>query len=162
MAAIYWPDFPTFTYPSPIWRHQRRGSPRAIGFIFRTEKLEWLGYNLVKVAWWSTQSFEHNTSTWQTHRQPRRYSKCRADALSCSQGHLLEQMLMEIWREIDLKPICFITFIHHSKMIIKAEKCSARHMWLWKCLNLRIKQIKNRRNRLAEGGKEGNGGGRKG
>jgi len=29
-------------------------------------KLEWLGYNLVKVAWWSTQSFGHNTSTWQT------------------------------------------------------------------------------------------------
>jgi len=42
-----------------------------------SEKLEWLGYNLVKVAWWSTQSFGHNTSTWQTHRQPRRHSKCR-------------------------------------------------------------------------------------
>jgi len=44
-------------------------------------KTKWLGYNLVKVAWWSTQSFGHNTSTWRTHRQPRRHSKCRANAL---------------------------------------------------------------------------------
>jgi len=44
-------------------------------------KLEWLGYNPVKVAWWSTQSSGHNTSTWQTHRQPRRRSKCRANAI---------------------------------------------------------------------------------
>jgi len=49
---------------------------RAIEFIFGTGKLEWPCYNLVKVAWWSTQSFGHNTSTWQTHRQPRRHSKC--------------------------------------------------------------------------------------
>jgi len=27
-----------------------RGSPRAIGFVLSTEKLEWLGYNLVNVA----------------------------------------------------------------------------------------------------------------
>jgi len=46
-----------------------RGSPLAIRFIFGMGKLEWLGYNLVKVAWWSTQSFGYNTSTWQTHRQ---------------------------------------------------------------------------------------------
>jgi len=31
MTAIYWPDFPSFIYPSLIWRRQ---SPRAIGFIF--------------------------------------------------------------------------------------------------------------------------------
>jgi len=43
-----------------------KGIPQATGFIFGTEKLEWLGYNLVKVAWWSTQSFGHNTSTWHT------------------------------------------------------------------------------------------------
>jgi len=73
MTVIYWPDFPTFTYPSPIWRPQWGRSPRAIGFIFSTEKLEWLGYNLVKVAWWSTLSYGHNTSTWQTHRQPRHH-----------------------------------------------------------------------------------------
>jgi len=36
-------------------------------------KLEWLGYNLVKVAWWSTQSFGHNTSTWQTDRHTDRH-----------------------------------------------------------------------------------------
>jgi len=29
-------------------------------------KTRMAGYNLVKVAWWSTQSFGHNTSTWQT------------------------------------------------------------------------------------------------
>jgi len=39
------------------------------------------GYNLVKVVWWSTQSFGHNTSTWQTDRQPRRHSKCRPNAM---------------------------------------------------------------------------------
>jgi len=43
------------------------GISRAVGFIFGTKKLEWPGYNLVKVAWWSTQSFWQNTSTSQTH-----------------------------------------------------------------------------------------------
>jgi len=52
-----------------------RESPRIIGYLFGMRKLEWLGYSLVKVVWWSTQSFGHNTSTWQTHRQPRRHSK---------------------------------------------------------------------------------------
>jgi len=37
--------------------------------LFGMGKLEWLGYNLVKVEWRSTQSFRHNTSMWQTHRQ---------------------------------------------------------------------------------------------
>jgi len=49
-----------------VWRPQWGESPRAIGFIFGVGKLEWLGYNLVKVAWWSTQSFGHSTSTWQS------------------------------------------------------------------------------------------------
>jgi len=87
MCAIKsWPlvnncDSLTFTYSSPIWSCRWGGSPRAIGFIFGVGKLEWPGYNLVKVAWWLTESFGHNTSTWQTHRQPRRHSKCRANAL---------------------------------------------------------------------------------
>jgi len=46
---------------------RRIGYSLAIAFICGTGKLEWLGYNLVKVARWSTQSFGHNTSTWQTH-----------------------------------------------------------------------------------------------
>jgi len=46
-----------------------RKSPQAIGFVFGLGKLEWLGYNLVKVACWSTQLFGHNTSTWQTNIQ---------------------------------------------------------------------------------------------
>jgi len=71
-----------YSYRIPnIWRSQWGGSPRAIGFIFDMGKLERLGYNLVKVAWWSTQSFGNNTSTWQTHRQPRRYSNSRPYAL---------------------------------------------------------------------------------
>jgi len=50
--------------PMPFhWRPQWWGSPRAIGFM-GVGKLEWLGYKIVKVAWWSTQSFGHNTSTW--------------------------------------------------------------------------------------------------
>jgi len=65
ITAIYWPDFPTFTYHSPIWRPQWGGSPRDIGFIFGMGKLEWLDYNLVKVTWWSIQLFGHSTSTWQ-------------------------------------------------------------------------------------------------
>jgi len=77
MTAIYWPDLPTSTHLSLIRLSRWGGSHRAIGFIFDMEKLDWLGYNLVKIAWWSTQSFGHNTSTWQTHRQPSRHSKCR-------------------------------------------------------------------------------------
>jgi len=68
-------------YPSPIWCLQWGGSPRAIRFIFSVGKLEWLGYNLVKVTWQLTQSFGHSTSTWQTDRPLRRHSKCRANAL---------------------------------------------------------------------------------
>jgi len=80
MTAIYWPDFQTFTYLSHIWYPQWGGYPQSIKFIFGTEKLEWLGQNLVKVERWLTQSFGHNTSTWQTHRQPRRHSKCCTNA----------------------------------------------------------------------------------
>jgi len=40
-----------------------------------------LDYNPVKVIWWSTQLFGHNTSTWQTHRQPRRHSNSRPNGL---------------------------------------------------------------------------------
>jgi len=69
MTAIYWPNFPTFTYPSPIWRPRWEGFPQAIGFICGMGKLEWLRYNLVKVAWRSTQSLGHNTSTRQIERQ---------------------------------------------------------------------------------------------
>jgi len=59
---VYWrlcTAYSQYCIPS-FWGLQWGGSPRVIGFIFGTEKLEWLGYNLVKVAWWSTQSFEHN------------------------------------------------------------------------------------------------------
>jgi len=62
VLIAYWPYFPTFTYPSPIWRPLWGGSPWAIGFIFGVDTLEWLSYNLVKVAWWLTQSFGYNTS----------------------------------------------------------------------------------------------------
>jgi len=67
VTATYWPDFPIFTYPGPICRTQW-GSPRAVGFLFGTRKLEWLCYNLVKVAWWSPQSLGYIASTWQTDR----------------------------------------------------------------------------------------------
>jgi len=82
MTAVYWPDFPIFTYPSRIWRPQWGESLRTIEFIFGMGKLEWLGYNLVKVARWSTQSLWHNTSTWQTQRQPRRLTRCHANVLA--------------------------------------------------------------------------------
>jgi len=51
-----------------IWRPRWLRSHRAIGFISGRRKLKWLGYNLVKVTWWSTQSFGRNISTWQTDR----------------------------------------------------------------------------------------------
>jgi len=71
LLTAYRPDFPTFTYPSPIWLPQWGRSPQATGFMFGMGKLEWLSYRLMKVAWWPTQSFGHNASTWQTDRQPR-------------------------------------------------------------------------------------------
>jgi len=57
-----------------IWCPQWGGSPQCIRFIFGTQKLEWLGYNLAKVARWSAWSFGHNTSTWQTASQPCRHN----------------------------------------------------------------------------------------
>jgi len=56
------------TYPQHLMPPR---CPRAIGFVSGIEKLKQLGYNLVMVARWSTQTFRHNTvntSTWQTHR----------------------------------------------------------------------------------------------
>jgi len=90
LITIDWLDFLTqpFTRGQLLtaywqyWRPQWGGFPRAIGFLIVMEKLEWLGYNLMKVAWWLTQSFGHSTSTWQTHRQPRHHSKCLANTLS--------------------------------------------------------------------------------
>jgi len=70
----------SITYPQHL-TPSMTGSPRATGM----RKLEWRDYNLVKVAWWSTQLFGHNTSKWQTHRQPhrqaRRHSNSRRNAL---------------------------------------------------------------------------------
>jgi len=53
MTAIFCPNFPTFTYYFPILTPSMGGFPGAIGFIFGMGKLEWLGYYLVKFAWWS-------------------------------------------------------------------------------------------------------------
>jgi len=49
LLAAYWPYFPTFAYFSSIWRPQWGGSLRAIGFIFCTGKLEWLGEGHVTI-----------------------------------------------------------------------------------------------------------------
>jgi len=84
LVAIYWPYFLIHRH-SPegsSWQHIDRISdiyqpnfhstpsvmefPRAIGFVFGMGQLEWLGNNLVKITWWSTHSYGHNTSTWQT------------------------------------------------------------------------------------------------
>jgi len=70
-----------YSFPAAIWwltdllaGFSDFWAPWAIGFIFGMRKLEWLGYNLVKVVWWSAQSFEHNTSMWwariQTYTSP--------------------------------------------------------------------------------------------
>jgi len=112
MTAIYWPDY---TYPSPIWRR------RWVGFIFGVGKLEWLGYNLVKIAWWATQSFGHNTSTWQTHRQPRRHSKCRANALC------------RVAKIVHLVDKCRLWHIGLMKETATAMLCNAANerTWFW-------------------------------
>jgi len=80
MTAIYWHNFLTFTYPYH-WTPSMMRIPSSYLVHIWDGKLEWLGYNLVKVTWWSTQSFGHNTSTSQTHRQPRRHSKCHVYTL---------------------------------------------------------------------------------
>jgi len=64
-----------FYPPSPIWR---RGFPRAIGFIFGTGNTRMA---CLQSGERRMMLFGHNTSTWQTHRQPRRHSKWRACAL---------------------------------------------------------------------------------
>jgi len=107
MTAICWPDFLTFTYPSTIWNPQWVGYPRAIGFISGMEILEWLGYNPVKVAWWSIQSFEHNTSTQQTHRQPRRHSNIQFNILhSCGKNNDDQPLLPMLFRDKRTMGIC--------------------------------------------------------
>jgi len=73
--------FPFFSTPSPFDAFNERGPIELSGSHLVWGKLKRLGYNPVKVAWWSTQSSGHDTSTWQTHRQPRHHSKCRADEL---------------------------------------------------------------------------------
>jgi len=67
-AVLWWvtdvlAGFLDFNLPLSHLTPSIRGCSRAIWFIFRNGKEEclWLGYNLVKVAWWSTQSFGHNT-----------------------------------------------------------------------------------------------------
>jgi len=45
-----WPELPILPIPLPFDSLVEE-IPRAIGFIFGVGKLEWLGYNSVKVAW---------------------------------------------------------------------------------------------------------------
>jgi len=46
------PRYCDFYLPLSHLTSSGRGSSRANGFMFGTEKPEWLGYNLVKVARW--------------------------------------------------------------------------------------------------------------
>jgi len=52
--------FSDFYLPSRIWG-SRWVFLELSGTYLVWGKLEWLGYNLAEVAWWSTQSFGHNT-----------------------------------------------------------------------------------------------------
>jgi len=47
---------------------------RPIAIPFGTEKLEWRGYQTVKIFWWYVYSFWHDPRTWQTHGQTDRQS----------------------------------------------------------------------------------------
>jgi len=71
MTAIYWPDFPTFTYPCPIWE-----IPRSIEFIFGMEKTRMAGLQSDE----GRMMMMIDSVVWVQHinvrdRQPRRYSK---------------------------------------------------------------------------------------
>jgi len=74
MTAIYWQDFPTFTYPSAIWLPQWGDFLELSGSYLVCEKNGWA------TIWWShvmiTLSLGHNTSMWQTERQFDRHRKC--------------------------------------------------------------------------------------
>jgi len=59
MTSIHWSDFPTFTYPSPIW-HTDGHLLELVDSYLVWKKPEQLGYNLVKITQWSTQGRLHN------------------------------------------------------------------------------------------------------
>jgi len=69
-----------FSYPSLIWLSQWGEIPSSYWVHIWYGKTRMAGLQSGEVAWWSTQSFGLNTSTRQTYRQPRRHSKCRANA----------------------------------------------------------------------------------
>jgi len=81
MNATYWPDFRLLSTPAPF------DLLKPSGLVFGMGKLEWLGYNFLKVVWWSTQSLgtihqhDRHTAINMTDRQTRRHNKCRANAL---------------------------------------------------------------------------------
>ena len=56
------------------------GFRRNIAIPFGMEKLEWLGYPMVKKFWSCVYSFWHNSWTWQTHGHTLHDSICRAYA----------------------------------------------------------------------------------
>jgi len=68
---------------TPSWR----GIPSSYRVHIWYGKTRMSGLQSVEVAWWLTLSFGHNTSQWQTHIQPRRHSKCRANALRRAQNN---------------------------------------------------------------------------
>jgi len=75
----------------------------------------------VKVIWWSTQSFGHIISTWQTHRQPRRHGKYRvnaprrAAAETVNKSYILTYILtvsvLHFRRNLCIKVVCYTDMI---------------------------------------------------
>jgi len=69
-------------YPIYIRRPRYEGSSRNIAMLFGTEKLEWLGYPMVKKVWRCVYSFWHNSRTWQTNTQTDRHRMTAKAALA--------------------------------------------------------------------------------
>jgi len=66
-AARYWWKSPIFFDTTCVWRRCWEWVHWNLIMIFGFRKLESLGYRGANIAWWSVQSFQHNTKTKTKH-----------------------------------------------------------------------------------------------
>jgi len=131
---LYWPDFPT-SLPTPLpFDALNEGDPFEPGwFIFSTGKLEWVGYNLVKVTRWLTQvvwaQYINVTDAQHinvTDTQPRHHSKRHSNTLcqAATNG------TYKSWH-VTSETISLYSLIHlaldRAPQILQTRESTARH-----------------------------------
>ena len=102
-TSRFLPTQPAFDAPV------REGGRRHIAIPFGAEKIEWLGYPMVKTFWRYVYSFWHNSRTWRTHRHTDTAWRQRSRLMLASRGKNHRSLV-----QICTRPVSGINSLIHS------------------------------------------------